>query len=145
MLKQGREVKTQLSEVFRTSYGTVDMSNLKSIFVNLSTWAEPLEEKESWARPIKSFENKIKNSLHTQLKETPFKEKAIVDLDLRASGIKSGKRSFMRCEITLFLETKNKFNIKSPSLADPIKNITTNLIEKSILPSPIFKFHKSKK
>ena len=43
------------------------------------------------------------------------------------------------------IETKNKFNIKSPSLADPIKNITTNLIEKSILPSPIFKFHKSKK
>ena len=45
MLKQGREVKTSISEVFRTSYGTVDMSTLKSIFLNLATWAEPIEEK----------------------------------------------------------------------------------------------------
>jgi|TARA_B100000902_G_C27283371_1_gene903082 hypothetical protein len=145
MLKQGREVKTQLSEVFRTSYGTVDMSNLKSVFVNLSTWAEPLEDKESWVRPIKKFENRIKNSLHGQLKETPFKDKAIVDLDLRASGIKTGKRSFMRCEITLFIDSKNKFNIKSPFISTPIKTITTNLIEKSILPSTTFTFHKTKK
>jgi len=145
MLKQGREVKTQLSEVFRTSYGTVDMSSLKSIFVNLSTWAEPIEDKESWIRPIKKFETKIKNSLHSQLKETPFKDKAIVDLDLRASGIKTGKRSFMRCEITLFLETKNKLNIKSPFISNPVKTITSNLIQESILPSTTFKFHKTKK
>ena len=68
MLKQGREVKTNISDVFRTSYGTVDMSTLKSIFLNLSTWAEPLEEKECWVRPIKKFKNDIKNTVHRQLK-----------------------------------------------------------------------------
>jgi len=145
MLKQGREVKTNLSEVFRTSYGTVDMSSLKSVFVNVSTWAEPLEDKDSWDAPIKRFKNKIKTNLHQQLHDTPFKEIAIVDLDLRASGIKVGKKSFMRCEITLFLDGKNTLNIKSPIIANPIKEITTNLIEQSILSSTTFKFYKSKK
>ena len=112
MIKQGREVKTSISEVFRTSYGTVDMSTLKSVFLNLSTWAEPTEEKECWDRPIKKFKNDIKNTVHRQLPSTPFKDIAIVDLDLRASGIKTGKRSFMRCEITLFLGGKQKYNIK---------------------------------
>ena len=43
MLKQGREIKTQVSDLFRTSYGTVDVTSLKSLFINLSTWAEPTE------------------------------------------------------------------------------------------------------
>ena len=42
MLKQGREVKTQISDLFRTSYGTVDVTSIKIYYsLNLSTWAEP--------------------------------------------------------------------------------------------------------
>ena len=44
MAKQGREVTTKISDVFRTSYGTVDSSTLKSLYLNLSTWVEPLED-----------------------------------------------------------------------------------------------------
>ena len=145
MLKQGREVKTNISDVFRTSYGTVDMSTLKSIFLNLSTWAEPLEEKECWVRPIKKFKNDIKNTVHQQLSHTPFKDIAIVDLDLRASGVKPGKRSFMKCEITLFLNSKEKHNIKSMEIASPITNLTNTIIKESLLSSTIFKFHTTKK
>jgi len=145
MLKQGREVKTHISDVFRTSYGTVDMSSLKSIFLNLSTWAEPVEEKECWVRPIKKFKNHIKNTVHRQLSYTPFKDIAIVDLDLRASGVKQGKRSFMKCEVTLFLDSKQKYNIKSTEISSPITNLTTSIIKDSLLPSTIFKFHTTKK
>ena len=35
MTKQGREVKTDVSDVFRTSYGTVDVSTMKSVYLNL--------------------------------------------------------------------------------------------------------------
>ena len=145
MLKQGREVKTSISEVFRTSYGTVDMSTLKSIFLNLATWAEPIEEKECWVKPIKKFKNNIKNTVHKQLSYTPFKDIAIVDLDLRASGVKPGKRSFMKCEITLFLDSKEKYNIKSTEIASPITNLTNSIIKEALLPSTLFKFHTTKK
>ena len=145
MLKQGREVKTNISEVFRTSYGTVDMSTLKSVFLNLSTWAEPTEEKECWLRPIKKFKNNIKNTVHRQLSYTPFKDNVIVDLDLRASGVRPGKRSFMKCEITLFLDSREKYNIKSTEIASPITNLTNTIIKESLLSSTIFKFHTTKK
>ena len=36
MIKQGREINTKISDVFKTSYGTVDVSSLKSIYLNLS-------------------------------------------------------------------------------------------------------------
>ena len=58
MLKQGREVKTQISDLFRTSYGTVDVTSLKSLFINLSTWAEPLEEHENWSGKVKKFKTR---------------------------------------------------------------------------------------
>jgi hypothetical protein len=145
MAKQGREVRTNISDVFRTSYGTVDSSVLKSLYLNLSTWVEPLEEVENWDRPIKKFKYKIDNLIHKELKNTEFKEKAIVDLDLRASGMKLGKRSFMRCEVTMFLNSKNKYNIKSPILSDTINQITRKVLNGPLSPTNRFKFHKKKK
>ena len=146
MLKQGREVKTQVSDLFRTSYGTVDITRLKSVFLNLSSWVEPHKDLEKWDNTINSFKTKIKKSIQSNLKETPFKCQSIVDLDLRASGIRKGKRSFMRCEITLFLDqTKKVKDLKSPNLVTSIDTITKDIIKGSLLNSHTFTFHKSKK
>ena len=106
MTKQGREIKTQISDLFRTSYGTVDIQTLKSVYLNLSSWIEPIEpveETSNWDRLINQLRFSVNNVIHKELRDTAFKDKAIVDLDLRASGIKKGKRSFMRCEVTMFL------------------------------------------
>ena len=145
MAKQGREVRTNISELFRTSYGTVDSSTLKSLYLNLTTWVEPTEDIENWNKPIKKFKYKIDNLIHKELKHTRFKDKAIVDLDLRASGMKKGKRSFMKCEVTMFLNNKNKYNIKSRILSDSIDNITRKIINGPLLTSNTFKFYKKKK
>jgi len=145
MAKQGREVRTDISDVFRTSYGTVDSSTLKSLYLNLSTWVEPLKEVDNWDRPIKKFKYMIDNLIHRELKDTEFKQKAIVDLDLRASGMKLGKRSFMRCEVTMFLNSRNKHNIKSLILSETINNITKKVINGPLSPTQTFKFHKKKK
>jgi|TARA_R110000851_G_scaffold90949_2_gene198616 hypothetical protein len=145
MLKQGREVKTQVSKLFRTSYGTVDVSSLKSLFINLSTWAEPNEDHENWNRRVKKFKSRIKTTVHGNIKSSMFKDISIIDLDLRASGIRKGKRSFIRCEITLFLQPKQKIDMKSIELSEPIHQITNKVIEESFLTSKIFKFHSSKK
>ena len=145
MIKQGREINTKISDVFKTSYGTVDVSSLKSIYLNLSTWAEPTEDLLNWERPIKKVKNDIKHMVYDKLSQTPFKPKTIVDLDLRASGIKKGKRSFLRCEITLFLKDLKHKDIKVPCISESITNITNEIINKTLLTSQTFKFHKSKK
>ena len=145
MLKQGREVKTQVSDLFRTSYGTVDITRLKSVFLNLSSWVEPHKDLEKWDNTINSFKTKIKKSIQSNLKETPFKCQSIVDLDLRASGIRTGKRSFMRCEVTMFTEHKQKPEIKSKKLSEPLNHITNMVINKTLLPTKGFKFYKTKK
>ena len=129
----------------KTSYGTVDVSSLKSIYLNLSSWAEPQKDLLEWERPIKKVKNDIKHTVYNKLNETPFKTKTIVDLDLRASGIKKGKRSFLRCEITLFLKDLKHKDIKVPCISESVTNITSDIINKTLLTSQTFKFHKSKK
>tara|TARA_R110000851_G_scaffold302228_1_gene459005 strand:+ start:1070 stop:1510 length:441 start_codon:yes stop_codon:yes gene_type:complete len=146
MLKQGREVRTNISELFRTSYGTVDITRLKSVFLNLSSWVEPIEELERWESIINTFKTKVKKSIQHKLPTTPFKSNVIVDLDLRASGIRVGKRSFMRCEVTLFLENNKKIkDLKSKELIDSMDNLTNDIVSKSFLKSNTFTFYKSKK
>ena len=83
--------------------------------------------------------------VHNKLVKTPFKSKTIVDLDLRASGIKKGKRSFLRCEITLFLKDLKHKDIKVPCISESVTDITNEIINKTLLTSQTFKFHKSKK
>lgn len=145
MLKQGREINTEISDLFKTSYGTVDVSSLRSIYLNMSTWVEPIEEATNWSSPIKKVKSKIKHKIHNQLNDSPFKDKTIVDLDLRASGIKKGKRSFLRCEVTLYLKELKYKDIKVPSISDSIINITDKIINETLLTSTVFRFYKSKK
>tara|TARA_R110000851_G_scaffold123996_1_gene253982 strand:- start:478 stop:915 length:438 start_codon:yes stop_codon:yes gene_type:complete len=145
MTKQGREVKTDISDVFRTSYGTVDASTMKSIYLNLSSWIEPLYDNDNWEKTITKFKYNIDNLIHRELRETRLKKKAIVDLDLRGSGMRKGKRSFMRCEITMFTDDKNKPNIKSKELARPLNHITNMIINETLISTDGFKFHRTKK
>ena len=145
MIKQGREIKTDISNVFRTSYGTVDITTMKSVYLNLSSWVEPLYDNDSWGKTITKFKYSIDNLIHRELRETILKKKAIVDLDLRGSGMRRGKRSFMRCEVTMFTENKNKPDIKSKELSEPLNHITNMIINKALIPSEGFKFHRTKK
>ena len=82
MMKQGREVRTSSSELFRTSYGTVDVGTLKSIYLNLSSWVEPTIESESWNRTIDRVKFKINNLVHRELLKTEQKES-----DIKHKGI----------------------------------------------------------
>ena len=145
MTKQGREVKTEISDVFRTSYGTVDASTMKSIYLNLSSWIEPLYDNDNWEKTITKFKYNIDNLIHRELRETRLKKKAIVDLDLRCSGMRKGKRSFMRCEVTMFTDDKNKPEIKSKELSIPLNHITNMIINETLIPVEGFKFHRTKK
>ena len=143
-MKQGREVRISISDLFRTVYGTVDTKPLRSVYMNMSSWLSPKYE-ENWDRESSRIKTRIKKSVHKTLLTPPLQEKSIVDLDLRTSGVAVDKRSFVKCEITLFLDQKVKTTIKSPELQSHITQITENVIQDAFLSSELFDFYKTKK
>jgi hypothetical protein len=146
-MKSGKQIKMETYKNYNITYGCVDNKNPKSVFINITAWVEPLSEKEEdYNKIIKSINKKIRQSVYNFLSintNTSFvKDKTIVDLDLRESGIKFGKRSFMSCELTLFQNEDNSIN------SDIVKkglNLISNLVIDEIFENDEdFKYHKRK-
>jgi hypothetical protein len=127
----------------KINYGTVDSKNLKSIYLNIQSWVTPKDEYENVERVVSTFGKSIKNSVYEVLDRGMFKEKYIVDLDLRTSGITYGKKSFMNLEITLFFNTEIEF--KDPKLKLSLKKIAREIYVNSFKKSSYFDFTISKK
>ena len=72
-----------------------------------------------------------------------FKEKYIVDLDLRTSGIVYGKKSFMNLEITFFMNGEMDF--KDPKIKFSLKRICREIYYKNFMKSNSFEFTLTKK
>jgi hypothetical protein len=126
----------------KTSYGTVDSKNLKSLYINLQTWVLPKDEYENWARIVGNLSREIKHSVYESLNGELFHENFIVDLDLRTSGIQVGKKSFMSLEINLF--TKNELDFKSTIVKDSVKKIIKEIYKNCIIRNTKFLFSSSK-
>jgi hypothetical protein len=141
-MKKGKSCVVKGYKNFKTSYGTVDSKNLKSIYINIQSWVEPKKFLENWNREVSYLNRLIKQLLLDITDKFMFHSKFIVDLDLRTSGISLGKRSFMNLEITLY--TKTEIDFKSIKLKNEIKKIVS-YIEKEIFDlSELFDFHLTK-
>jgi hypothetical protein len=141
-MKKGKSCVVKGYKNFKTSYGTVDSKNLKSIYINIQSWVEPKKFLENWNREVSYLNRLIKQLLLDTTDKFMFHSKFIVDLDLRTSGICLGKRSFMNLEITLY--TKTEIDFKSIKLKNEIKKIVS-YIEKEIFDlSELFNFHLTK-
>ena len=75
----------------------------KSIYIIISTWVLPKKD-GNYNRIITSFENKIKKLIKENnfINNEIFDEFYILDLDLRSSGIRLNKKSFMSLEFNLY-------------------------------------------
>jgi hypothetical protein len=67
----------------------------------------------------------------------------IVDLDLRESGIRKGKRSFMSCEVTFYLNVEIPVN--SEEMKTNLNNVAQELIDKVFEQCDTFDFYKRKR
>ena len=141
-MKKGKTIKINQYESLKTSYGTVDSKNLKSLYINLQTWVLPKDEYENWARIVGNLSREIKHSVYESLNRELFHENFIVDLDLRTSGIQVGKKSFMSLEINLF--TKNELDFKSTIVKDSVKKIIKEIYKNCIIRNTKFLFSSSK-
>ena len=146
-MKSGKQIRMETNKNYNITYGCVDNKNPKSVFINITAWVEPLsEDEENYNKIIKSLNKQIRQTIYNFLSDnntTSFiKDKTIVDLDLRESGIKFGKRSFMSCEITLFQNEDNSIN------SDIVKkglNLISNLvIDETFEKDKDFPYHKRK-
>ena len=143
-MKTGKQFKLTLNSNFRTYYGSVDYKKPKSIYLNISSWFSPIHQSENWDRIVGKLKRKIKyNILESSCPDLFLPNKHIVDLDIRTSGIRENKRSYMNCEITLFL--KREENIKSKVIEGNAGEVLTSIINETLNQSLDFKFYPTKK
>ena len=146
-MKTGKELKMTNFKDYNVVYGSVNNKNPKAIYINISAWGEPIiEEGVNYNRAIKDLHKKIKQVIYNHLYTKPdtdfIKENTIVDLDIRESGIRFGKRSFMSCEITLYLHTEVPAN--SERMKDNLDELTPMIIKSVFDSDKTFKFHRKK-
>lgn len=142
-MKKGKSVKLNVFNQIKTTYGTVDSKNLKSIYVNIQSWVTPRDEYENWNRIVCNLSREIKHSVFESINRNIFQENSIVDLDLRTSGISQGKKSFFNLEINLYL--LEELDFKSLTIKDSVKKIIKTIFKNNIKDNNYFSFSMSKK
>jgi hypothetical protein len=145
-MKKGKTSKIQGFNTSKIVYGTVDSINFKSLYLNLQTWVEPINEPENWTRVVLNLSRAVKHSVYETLDKELFDDSFIVDLDLRSSGLTMGKKSFMNLEINFFLNVE-EFDFKSKEIKDNLKTIVTRIYDENFNNNDYFNFSltKSKK
>ena len=127
-MKKGKTSQLSGFKTAKVIYGTVDSINLKSLYLNIQTWVEPIEESENWTRVVLNLSRGIKHSIYKTINKKIFTDKFIVDLDLRSSGLNVGKKSFMNLEINFYLKEEG-FDIKGIEIKKSLQEITEQIFK----------------
>lgn len=141
-MKKGKTSKLELFRDAKCYYGSVDTTELKSIYLVLQTWVTPKMEKDNWNTTVGSITRTIKHKILEVVNKKYFKEFFIVDMDLRTSGIKLTKSSFLNLEITLF--TKENVEFKSEELTNEMSKLIKEVYTKVLSNSKYFTIQYSK-
>lgn len=145
-MKKGKEIKMgKTYKNYNVTSGTVDSKNPTSVYINISAWGEPTEENiEHYVKVISGLKRTVRKYIHEQLPLIFNKQRTIIDLDMRESGITYGKRSFMSCEITLFQSYRSGGLLMSDELKVRMGQFSDKLIEEVFDKYEYFKFNKKK-
>ena len=143
-MKKGKTNKLSGFRTFKSQYGTIDSTNLKSIYLNIQTWVEPHKDSDNWNRVVLNLSRSIKHTVLRSINQKLFKENFIVDLDLRPSGINLNKKSFLNLEVNLFTNIES-LDFKDNSLKESLKELTKNIINSNFSKNDYFNFSITKK
>ena len=143
-MKKGKTSKIHGFKNSKVTYGTIDSFDLKSIYLNLQTWVEPIKELDKWNRIVLNLSRKIKHTIFNNINSDLFEKNFIVDLDLRSSGIVLNKKSFLNLEINFYLNETN-LDFKSNYIKENIKDITKKIIQENLSNNQYFTFTLTKK
>ena len=129
-------IKLSESSTRRVGLGTVDKNNPKSFFLTVSSWLTPVKNispKEIRVNLTKKFNRVVNNN--------KISKDVYLDLDIRESGLKVGKKSFLFCEIT-FLNNTIEFN--SNKMLELTKSLLSDLDNEVITEDENFYFSAKK-
>lgn len=143
-MKKGKTSQIHGFKTAKIIYGTVDSMSLKSLYLNIQTWVEPIYESNNWTRTVLNMSRGIKHSVYESLDKTIFDTNFIVDLDLRSSGLSTGKKSFMNLEINFFI-IQTDMDFKSDEIKNSLKEIINQIFLDNFLENENFKFYLTKK
>ena len=142
-MKKGKTSKLTGFRSSKVSYGTVDAKEFKSLYLNLQTWVQPKKDSYNWDRVVLNMTKSIKQSIHQNINKTIFDDKFIVDLDLRSSGLKLNKKSFLNLELNLFIIEKD-MDFKSVRLKRVLKKLVTDIYSDVLVRNEYFRFYLTK-
>ena len=143
-MKKGKTSNITGVKTAKIIYGTVDSVELKSLYLNIQTWVEPFIDCDKWTRTVLNLSRAIKHSIYDSLNEKIFDTKFIVDLDLRSSGLKYGKKSFMNLEINFFI-IQPGIDFKDDEIKNSLINITSKIFTDNFKNNEYFNFYLTKK
>lgn len=143
-MKKGKSIKLLSHRDFKINYGTVDSKNLKSIYINIQTWAEPKVDINYPTREVNYLSRSIKHTVLNSINKNIFNDKFIVDLDLRSSGIQSNKKSFLNLECYLYPK-EIVTDFKDYELKNSIKKLIDSIIKENFTKNNTFNFTLTKK
>lgn len=147
-MKRGKEVKINLPYQYNVVSGTVDNKNPKSVYIQISAWGKPKEDKDNseYENILKRKSKRVKRKLFEVLDGRRFyKDKAIVDFNMASSGINYGKRSFMSVEMTLFQKEEPLLPVNSEEMKPFLETISRKIINDVFEVDEDFEFYKRKK
>jgi hypothetical protein len=125
MIKLGKKLNLSIDDRFRVSYGTTNIKNPTSVYLQMTTWIKPNDEYDDYNILIKKLTKNFRNTLNISLQNSTFdNRKWIVDLDLRSSGMAKDKKSFMSIDTTLFYHEP-----QDPFAEDTMKFVKYNCSE----------------
>lgn len=145
MKKVGKKINLNKHKNYKVHFGTMDRLKSNSLYISISTWAKPkVESTIDYDKITRKLNKKISTYVYNNVDKDLFDNKfAIVDLDLRTSGIRFDKRSYMNCDITLYKKTKA--SIEDENIDDAVNKILDGVIKDVLNKSEYFSFHKTKK
>ena len=54
-MKKGKSIKINGFKDFKINYGTVDFKSMKSIYLVIQAWVEPITDLESWSSVVNTL------------------------------------------------------------------------------------------
>lgn len=142
--KKGKKIKINAHSDYKTISGTVDNRNPRSVYLSISSWAKPkIDEDINYDKILTSINNRIKRTVANMMNTDMFDSRRyIIDFDMKSSGIRYGKKSFMNCEITLY--QKLKLTLNENILQRELKSIVDDVIKEVFSENKYFSFEKKK-
>lgn len=101
LVKLGKQIKLPENHNFIIKYGTINALNPQSIYISLHSWATPRHNLR-FDKKLQKLRRNVQNQIHQSINYNVFHNKYIVDFDLRVSGLKKNKPSFLSVEVTVY-------------------------------------------